>query len=40
MLCILEGARGTETLLDAVIPMLLPNFTDAISEIPVPSLRA
>ena len=33
----LEGARGTETLLDAVIPMLLPSFTDAISEIPVPS---
>ena len=33
----LEGARGTETLLDAVIPMLLPNFTDAISEIPIPS---
>ena len=33
----LEGARGTETLLDAVIPLLLPSFTDAISEIPIPS---
>ncbi len=32
-----EGARGTETLLGAVIPMLLPTFTDAISEIPLPS---
>ena len=33
----LEGARGTETLLSAVIPMLLPTFTDAISEIFFPS---
>lgn len=33
----LEGARGTETLLGAIIPMLLPTFTDAISEIPLPS---
>ena len=33
----LEGARGTETLLDALIPILLPTFTDAISEIPLPT---
>ena len=32
-----EGSQGTETLLNAIIPMLLPTFTDAISEIPLPS---
>jgi hypothetical protein len=33
----LEGAQGTELLLEAIIPVLLPTFTDAISEIPLPS---
>ena len=32
-----EGAQGTEALLNAIIPMLLPTFTDAISEIPLPA---
>ncbi len=33
----MEGASGTETLLDALIPIILPTFTDAISEIPLPT---
>ena len=33
----LEGAEGTELLLESIIPILLPTFTDAISEIPLPS---
>ena len=33
-----EGAQSAESLLDALLPLLIPNLTDAIGEIEIPSI--